>query len=1011
MADPVTAFLASTVGQIFQQIVADLVVRGPWRQGPRDAGGGWTRRLDAAVQDLAGQLAHWRRAELTDLPEHEWLATVQAVQDTLQAAAPLDVATVVATDADPDRLLRLVQHRGAAVRRSAALGAAGEGGYDRLLAATCEQIVLILRGLPSFGAEAQVRLLSEVRQLGQAVTALPDRLDPNDTAAHEEFTARYLDQVTGSLGTVEVFGLTRGRAPAWHPLDAAYVPQAVARAAPDDEDDAELTGAGTGVLNALADVRRALVRGGAGVGKTTLLRWLALQAARGRLDDDGETREGVPFLVPLRRFPDAELPPPERLPHVLAAVIAAEAPQRWVSHHLRSGRAWILIDGVDELAPDRRIGVAQWVEQLVRAYPMARYVVTTRPSAVDEDWLAGSGFVPFDLLPMSVNSTREFLRCWHDAARVDCGPDEVSRCWLDRCEAGLAEVLAARPELRRLAGVPLLCGLLCALYQDGNMHLPRDRKGLYEAALDLLLVRWDEQRHVQTDGPGLSKEEQTVLLQRFAYSLIKNTEVQVSRAVAVQRIGHAMQGLRSYRADPAPIVQYMLERTGLLREPHPDMVQFVHRTFRDYLAAKEVVDSGDLAHLIEHAHLDSWHDVVVMAVAHARPVERELLLRKLLAGNTEARRNRLVADRLHLVAAACLEQADVTATGEVRTLVERAAARLIPPDNSEDAELLAKAGRFVLELLPDAAGLTDSQAAAVVRTVALIGGEEARVKIAQFANLDEAVVIDELLRAWRQADDPEEYARVVLAEVNFGERRLDVRGWHRVQHLRHLTRLTNVRCLGDLRPIDPLAAIPNLKTLELLQNEVLRDLSPLTSSRQLRELRLTHCRLVRDLSSLARTTVERLELHFVPADLASLAGAALRKLTIRDASLTAGLGALPADLPLTELTIDNAERDRNLLDIERWPTLEHVTVTGVPSAAEIAALGRLPRLRCLTFRRPQPTDLARLNALAAPCQVHLEDLGTIRIDTLLAALPSRPDLDIHIDGHPLSTARYIDSAS
>ncbi len=36
---------------------------------------------------------------------------------------------------------------------------------------------------------------------------------------------------------------------------------------------------------------------------------------------------------------------------------------------------------------------------MVRAYPQARYVVTTRPSAVEEDWLAGSGFVPFDLLP------------------------------------------------------------------------------------------------------------------------------------------------------------------------------------------------------------------------------------------------------------------------------------------------------------------------------------------------------------------------------------------------------------------------------------------------------------------------------------------------------------------------------------------------------------------------------------------------------------------------------------
>src|SRR5262249_24739956 len=208
--------------------------------------------------------------------------------------------------------------------------------------------------------------------------------------------------------------------------------------------------------------------------------------------------------------------------------------------------------------------------------------------------------------------------------------------------------------------------------------------------------------------------------------------------------------------------------------------------------------------------------------------------------------------------------ADVTATVEVRTLVERAAARLIPPDNSEDAELLARAGPFVLDLLPPAADLTDAQAAAVVRTVALIGGEEARTKIAEFANLDQAVVIDELLRAWRQADDPEDYARTVLAAVNFGDRRLEVRGWHRVQYLRYLPRLTNVRCLGDLRPLDPLADIPNLTVLELRTNDVVRDLAPLARSRHLRDLRLTHCPLIRNLAPLARSTVERLAPPLLP---------------------------------------------------------------------------------------------------------------------------------------------------
>src|SRR5262249_43433880 len=160
---------------------------------------------------------------------------------------------------------------------------------------------------------------------------------------------------------------------------------------------------------------------------------------------------------------------------------------------------------------------------------------------------------------------------------------------------------------------------------------------------------------------------------------------------------------------------------------------------------------------------------------------------------------------------------------------------------------------------------------------------------------------------------------------------------------------TNVRCLGDLRPIDPLAAIPNLTTLELVQNEVVRDLSPLATCPHLRDLRLTHCQLIRDLSPLARTTIEHLQLHFLlPPHLATpaatLAGAGLRARPIRNRRPNTGLHPLPADLPLTELTIDNTEHDRNLTGITRWPTLTQVTATGVPTAAELTELAVLPQL-------------------------------------------------------------------
>lgn len=785
---------------------------------------------------------------------------------------------------------------------------------------------------------------------------------PTTEASYEHFERRYMDHVTATLGRLELFGVSRGRARRTHSFDEAFVNVAVARSgrrAPGPRDsDEDLTGGGIDVASSFWENRRVLLRGGAGAGKTTLLQWLAVTAHG--LWEDPTAKPTLPFFVPMRQLARYDLPGPEGLLQVTARAIAAEKPPAWVGNAFGSGRALLLIDGVDELEPKRRRDVREWLEQITAAYHRLRVVITARPFAIPEDWLATSGFVTFDLLPLSLNGIREFLTRWHDAAREEHEHDPEMRQWLDDCEQGLASQLATRADLRRLAGSPLLCGLLCALHQSRDRHLPRDRKALYEAALEWLLERWDSERGVpvdEWDWPHLSREEQLVLLQRFAYSMVKNSEVVVSRDEAARRIEHAMRGLRSRQLGVEPVVQRILERGGVLREPNPEDVQFVHRTFRDYLAAREVVDSGDLAFMVEQAHRDDWHDVVVNTVALARPQERDRLLRRLLEGNSAAKADHRIKSRLQLVAVACLEQADVLDSDEARRRVQQAAEQLIPPASLDEADVLARAGPFVLELLPGPEGLTNYQAACVVRAAAMIGSEGVREKLAEFVTVGESQVIDELLRAWRRSEDPGAYARAVLAEVHFGDRRLEVRGWHRIVCLKYLTRLKRVACYGDFGSLDPIVAVPRLQHLELVQNEMIRDLTPLAGCRGLRALYLTSgCQFLRDLSPLADTAIEELSLHLIKADLGTLRGEHLRRLTIRDLRLTEGLTSLPASLPLRELILDNLPSKRNLVGVERLPLLEHVSVRGVPRQEEVRALAELPALRALTIKDPATDD-------------------------------------------------------
>ncbi|MFH9651105.1 hypothetical protein ACIOHR_20100 [Streptomyces anulatus] len=55
-------------------------------------------------------------------------------------------------------------------------------------------------------------------------------------------------------------------------------------------------------------------------------------------------------------------------------------------------------------------------------------------------------------------------------------------------------------------------------------------------------------------------------------------------------------------------------------------MDFIHRTFQDYLGAKAAVEGIDFDFLIANAHLDQWEDVIRMAVAHSRLTERTRLL-------------------------------------------------------------------------------------------------------------------------------------------------------------------------------------------------------------------------------------------------------------------------------------------------------------------------------------------------------------------------------------------------
>ncbi|NBE50108.1 NACHT domain-containing protein [Streptomyces sp. YC537] len=579
--------------------------------------------------------------------------------------------------------LELSQHL-RAQSRAATIGLSSDAIalHAAVMDTACLHILNFFTQRSTFVARTLLEQSRSIEELARRIDVLLARAPSPADGPFEERYARYIESKHGKLS---IFGLDLSGGPASWRLDVAYLNLDAAGDSPNS------VPATISADHVLAGRNRVLLRGVAGSGKTTLVQWLAISTAKKSLDKDLLYLYGlVPFVLPLRTLTrsGAPLPAPDAFLSSVACPIAGFQPHGWIDRVLRAGRGLILVDGIDEIPEDDRNDARRWLHELLSAYPDNRWLVTSRPSAVRERWLTDDEFAELDLAPMHRDNVTEFVKRWHEAAGIS-----------DQYATALLRTVRAKQDLSRLATNPLMCGLICALNQDRRGYLPEGRKEIYDAALSMLLFRRDRERGVHKTGAiRISEAQHIQLIQKLAYWMIRNGRSEMNRTDAVELLGQALPAMPqvSRQGSAEEIYQYLLVRSGLLREPSAESMDFIHRTFQDYLGAKAAVEGLDFDFLIANGHLDQWEDVIRMAVAHARPGERTRLLTGLVR-RTDTTEQGL--NRLHLLAAACLEHA-TELDPEVRAEVQHRAAALIPPRSAEQARALSSVGPVVLDLLP-----------------------------------------------------------------------------------------------------------------------------------------------------------------------------------------------------------------------------------------------------------------------------------------------------------------------
>ncbi|MCX4825974.1 NACHT domain-containing protein [Streptomyces sp. NBC_01142] len=766
------------------------------------------------------------------------------------------------------------------------------------------------------------------------------------------FDERYLKYVAARHSRLTVVGLDLSRPDrACWPLDAAYLSLELAEADHGPGAFADDTPRPTVIHRAeqaMAGRQRILLKGLAGSGKTTLLQWLAVSGAKNELPADlAGLRDRVPFVLPLRTLVRrGPLPMPDEFLAAVGVPFAAQQPPGWADGMLTRG-ALVLVDGVDEVRQEDRSTTKEWLGTLVSAYPRTAFVVTTRPSAVPDGWLASLGFNELTVRPMSAADIGLFVGRWHHASRQ--GADDAEKAQLHKLEAQLRVTVRAERDVAQLATTPLLCALICALHRDRRGHLPHSRMELYEAALSMLLVRRDRERSVAlTEGIRLTELQSMHLLQHLAYWLIRNQQTEMDLHTARRLIKDVLPAMPAVaeQGSPHEVLTHLVGRTGLLRQPTADTIDFVHRTFQDYLGAKAAVEALDFALLTRHAHDAQWEDVVRMAIAHARPVERARMLHELVTRGDEAEEHRA---RLHLLAAASLHYAPEVAP-QAREIVTRRTTALMPPRSHKEAVDLIALGPGILDLLPrSAAGLEPDEIDAVIQTAAGIAGDPAYVYLQQFTNhLDQQNTSFQLAQGWSNFD-ADEYARHLLSRLN-GKATLQVRTHAQRSALRHLTPVKRIMYWLSLTPEEIIEHLSAEHTVHLdIHDGRFSDLSFLKTLPALRTLYLRTCTDVTHLNGLAGLPLTSLHLGDVP-DSFSFEGLAdlpeLTDLFLYTRLPWTNLNELPAPPHLKKLWL-GSQIAASVPGVSRWQQLEDVVINHPLTTAEWEELADLPRLASL----------------------------------------------------------------
>lgn len=385
-------------------------------------------------------------------------------------------------------------------------------------------------------------------------------------------------------------------------------------------------------IKAVRNHSKLMILGKPGAGKTTFLKFLAITCIDGKAFADL-----VPIFVTLKDFADRENRPS------LLQFLTGEFGQ-WdveIEPILKSGRALVLLDGLDEVRAEYDDRVLREIREFARNYSKSQMVVTCRIAAKQYIF---EQFTEVEVADFDEQQIATFAGNWFRHKEV-------------KTEDFLGE-LKKNNRVQELATSPLLLTLLCLTFEESG-SFPTNRSELYKEGLDALLRKWDAKRGIRRDSvyKDLSVQKKEDMLSQIALTtfekgdyFVKQRQLEDYICDYIRNTANAKTNDEELHLDSESVLKSVEAQHGLFVERARGIYSFSHLTFHEYFAARQIVVSTSpskletaLQNLVTHITDERWREVILLSVGMAREADDLFFLIKrkidsLLAGDEKLQR-------------------------------------------------------------------------------------------------------------------------------------------------------------------------------------------------------------------------------------------------------------------------------------------------------------------------------------------------------------------------------------